>query len=273
MKSTLFKIASIFFLILFTTHQAEAFIGGPWAGWNAGSGTFVDNNSGTTWYVEAGVFPTYLPGDRIYPGVQSFYDCGGTWCGPMYIGGLISSDSVDGVNFGVQPAYLVAPLTLGPHTASFNFGIGVINVPFTVVPQTGYIQVVPSITTGASWTITGPTTLSGSGYVVTYSTLPSGSYTITWNDVAGYTKPATQTLTLVAPSTIYFYGTYVVSAPVVTPVCGATHNNCTVGTVGATATYVDRWQWWCNGSTLPANAVPNLLCQEMMPVINLWFTP
>lgn len=67
--------------------------------------------------------------------------------------------------------------------------------------------------------------------------------------------------------------TFTVVAPV-TPVCAPTHNNCTSGTVGATAVYADRWQWWCNGSTLPANAAPNLLCQEMKPpVINLWFSP
>jgi hypothetical protein len=61
-------------------------------------------------------------------------------------------------------------------------------------------------------------------------------------------------------------------APAVVPVCATTHYNCTTGTVGATAEYGDRFQWWCNGSTLPANAAPNLLCEEMKPTVNLWFS-
>lgn len=90
------------------------------------------------------------------------------------------------------------------------------------------------------------------------------------------TTPGTYTINVMGCSLSIYYCTgntltFTVVAPV-TPVCGVTHNNCTAGTVGATATYADRWQWWCNGSTLPANAAPNLLCQEMKPTVNLWFS-
>jgi hypothetical protein len=83
------------------------------------------------------------------------------------------------------------------------------------------------------------------------------------------TTPGTYTINVMGCSLSIYYCTgntltFTVVAPV-TPVCSATHNNCTAGTVGATATYADRWQWWCNGSTLPANAAPNLLCQEFIP--------
>lgn len=59
----------------------------------------------------------------------------------------------------------------------------------------------------ASWTITGPATLNGSGLSQTYSSQPVGSYTITWNPVAGYNTPAPQTLPpLTNGGTITFNG-------------------------------------------------------------------
>lgn len=224
MKNNIFKIVSVFFLILLTTYQAQAYVGKYWAGWNVGTVTF--NDGGHNWLVEAGVFPTYFPGETIYPGVEPYIDssgdpnlgsytnCVGIWCGPAYIGGPVSDFLIDGVNFGHTWGN-PAPLTLGSHTFTVRAGgVAPINIPFTVVPYTGYIMVNSNIS-GAGWTITGPTTLSGSGSALSYSSLPSGSYTITWNAVAGYTKPATQTLTLVAPSTIYFSGTYVANTPTV----------------------------------------------------------
>lgn len=50
----------------------------------------------------------------------------------------------------------------------------------------------------------------------------------------------------------------------VTPVngsCSATHYNCNAGSLGSTAQYGDRWEWWCNGQ----NGGSNSLCQEMIP--------
>lgn len=52
----------------------------------------------------------------------------------------------------------------------------------------------------------------------------------------------------------------------VTPVCAATHYNCTSGTVGVTAEYSDKWQWQCNGTT------QNLLCSQAKPTVNIYFS-
>ena len=47
-------------------------------------------------------------------------------------------------------------------------------------------------------------------------------------------------------------------------VCGATHNNCSTGDLGATQTYSDRYEWWCN-STDGGN---NQLCRENIPRVD-----
>ena len=49
--------------------------------------------------------------------------------------------------------------------------------------------------------------------------------------------------------------------------CSTTRWQCNSGTVGATATYPDSYQWWCNGNQSPVN-VPgpgNILCSELIP--------
>lgn len=62
---------------------------------------------------------------------------------------------------------------------------------------------------GASWTITGPDTLSGSGVSQSYPGEPTGTYTITWGAAAGYVTPSGQTLSIVSNGdTISFSGTY-----------------------------------------------------------------
>ncbi len=65
----------------------------------------------------------------------------------------------------------------------------------------------------SSWTITGPTTLTGSGTSQSFTFKPSGTYTITWGAVSRYTTPATQSLTLAAGGTISFSGTYPTALP------------------------------------------------------------
>jgi len=68
---------------------------------------------------------------------------------------------------------------------------------------------------GASFNITGPASLSGSGTSNAYTNRPAGTYTIVWNAVSGYTTPPSQTLTLTSGNTITFSGTYGVSAPTI----------------------------------------------------------
>ncbi len=72
----------------------------------------------------------------------------------------------------------------------------------------------------SSWTITGPSTINGSGTSQSSPSKPPGSYTITWNPVAPYATPPSQTLSLTAGGTISFNGYYsnvdLTAAPVTT---------------------------------------------------------
>jgi hypothetical protein len=70
--------------------------------------------------------------------------------------------------------------------------------------------VVVSSDVSASWTISGPVTITGSGVSQTSASQPVGSYTITWGTVSGYPTPAPQTLTLTNGGTITFNGKYAV---------------------------------------------------------------
>lgn len=64
----------------------------------------------------------------------------------------------------------------------------------------------------ATFFIDGPTVFAGGGTAFSVNAQP-GTYTVTFNDVLGYTRPASQTLTLSANSSIQFTGTYQTSAP------------------------------------------------------------
>jgi|GEM_PF-2649624 len=76
-------------------------------------------------------------------------------------------------------------------------------------PTVGTIDVSSNIA-GANWTITGPATLSGSGSSATYTSQPTGTYTITWGAVTGYTTPPSSSFTLTNGGAINFSGSYVV---------------------------------------------------------------
>jgi len=80
----------------------------------------------------------------------------------------------------------------------------------------GNINVSSNIAAG-SYTLTGPAILSGSGVSNSHANQPTGGYTITWNDVPGYTKPGSNSQTLTSGGTISFSGNYsVIVAPPVT---------------------------------------------------------
>lgn len=84
-------------------------------------------------------------------------------------------------------------------------------VPAQTIPTCALGTVAVSSNVSSSWTITGPTTITGSGTSQSSPSQPVGTYTITWGDIAGYTTPATQSLTLISDGTITFNGTYVVA--------------------------------------------------------------
>ncbi len=115
---------------------------------------------------------------------------------------------------------LTAPMTPGSHNLCVSTGLNGYAVPpvqcfvYTVTaPPSGNINVSSNIP-GASWTITGPSTNSGSGYSGTYNSQPTGSYTIVWGNVAGYTTPPSTSQNLSSGDNITFSGNYT-SAPAV----------------------------------------------------------
>ncbi len=96
---------------------------------------------------------------------------------------------------------------------------GIVALDYTV-DTGGTINVSSNVS--SSWTITGPRTVTGSGTSGSYTAMPSGSYTIIWDDVEWYNKfPTGQSLTLSPGGTITFNGTYteVVSGTWTAPSC------------------------------------------------------
>lgn len=96
------------------------------------------------------------------------------------------------------------------YTWNCNGANGGTNASCSEAKLLGTISVSSNI--AASWTITGPATISGSGTTQTSLNQPIGTYTITWGAVSGYTTPASSSLTLVNGGTIGFSGMYVSSA-------------------------------------------------------------
>ena len=72
---------------------------------------------------------------------------------------------------------------------------------------TGAIAVSTNLA-GATFTLSGPDSYSGSGTSLSQAGAPAGSYTITYGTVPGYSTPASQTQILEAGGSIGFTGTY-----------------------------------------------------------------
>ncbi len=79
-------------------------------------------------------------------------------------------------------------------------------------PVLGTVNVSANIS-AASWTITGPSTRTGSGVSASYPSMPLGVYTITWNSVAGYNTPVSISQTLSGGGIITFSGNYIIILP------------------------------------------------------------
>lgn len=65
----------------------------------------------------------------------------------------------------------------------------------SAAPITGTINVTANIGS-ASWTITGPVSVTGSGLSQSLTSQPAGTYTITFDAVSGYISPASQSFTI-----------------------------------------------------------------------------
>ena len=147
-----------------------------------------------------------------------------------------SPDTGDSLNDCPRNNYTAHPGGVLPSTSSYGKGgdsnanpgsaicaapgqAGRVILDWTV-PSVGTVNVSSNIS--SSWTITGPTTITGSGTSQSSTSKPTGTYTITWGAVSGYTAPATQSLTLTSGGTITFTGTYVASSLPPEPTFNAT---------------------------------------------------
>lgn len=207
--------------------------------YNLDCGTEICSSAATIWFDAHPETTTYSPGQAInISGLLSSDD----WpteapFNPFlrvrvegvssYTGDLIttsySAQGIRDANPFTVSSGLNAPLTPGSYTLNFSLNIqqsktgygyrtfpanaGQFDVPFTVVAPSGTIGVSANIA-GASWTITGPATLSGSGTARTYNSQPTGVYNITWNPVPGYSSPSSSAKTLTSGGTINFSGNY-----------------------------------------------------------------
>jgi hypothetical protein len=128
----------------------------------------------------------------------------------------ISSDKSSGaapdtVNVSVDPSSMGEGTYAGVISISAAGASGspaAIPVTLNIISLTGTINVNTNLE-GAAFTINGPASYSGSGMNWTEPDSPTGSYTIIYSDVTGYTTPAPQTLLLHDNGSIDFDGQYI----------------------------------------------------------------
>ncbi len=93
----------------------------------------------------------------------------------------------------------------------------------------------------ATFTVTGPTTYTGSGITWSQANVPIGTYTITYGSIPGYDTPASDTQTLVSGSTITFTGLYNLSVGTITV---TTNNSAATFNVTGPANYTGSGTSW-----------------------------
>ncbi len=198
-------------------------------GGNTSVGTLLNLNGGQSSYYQGST--VFQVGSGGAPGGQNGgpFTCAGATGSmscpttPVSVGSNGGSNTVGGVPGTGGSTGSCAP-TAGTRGAGGGgqaygcLGLGAAGgagfVTITWAEPTGTITVTASIP-GASYTLTGPSTLTGSGLSTTHTNVDPGTYTITWNPVVGYTTPPTSSRTLVSGSTQSFSGTYTLAPTVV----------------------------------------------------------
>ena len=107
------------------------------------------------------------------------------------------------ITFGAVAGY-IAP---APQTQTLTAG-GTLTFTGTYSLAVGSIDVTTN-TDSATFTITGPVTLSGNGKSVSFTNLTPGSYTISYGPACRSDLPASETKAVLPASTTMFIGTYV----------------------------------------------------------------
>lgn len=103
------------------------------------------------------------------------------------------------------------------------------------------IIVVNTNNTTATFNITGPATYTGSGTSWSQADAPEGTYTITFDPIAGYDTPSGDTQTLVSGGTITFTGLYNLSVGTITV---TTNNNAATFNITGPANYTGNGTSW-----------------------------
>ena len=149
---------------------------------------------------------------KVNAGGSSLVYCGFIGGSGMDYGNGIAVDSagnayVTGYTDSTEATF---PVTVGPYTTNNgNTDAFVAKIARTI----GTVVINPEPDSiNAPWTLTGPYSYSQSGTGdQTLSDLPTGDYTLAWEDVSGWTKPtpASETKAVASGGTTTFAGTYV----------------------------------------------------------------
>lgn len=145
------------------------------------------------------MYNCYVPTPDIFGGS---YPCKGT-IGATSPGTYTAGNVISG--YSGQVTYVCPTPT--PAWADYNGGPTSVIVDYCY--GLGSISVSANIAS-ASWSISGPASPSGSGTSGSYTSVPEGSYTITWGAVSGYTAPSNSTQSFSGKDgSVSFSGTYV----------------------------------------------------------------
>ncbi len=117
-----------------------------------------------------------------------------------------------------------------------------VDAPLVTLTLPGTVSVTTN-NTSATFTITGPATYSGSGTSWTHPNSPTGTYSITFGTISGYTTPIDTPKTLTSGGTISFSGTY--TPAITTGTLSVTTNNTSATfTITGPATYSGSGTSW-----------------------------
>lgn len=117
----------------------------------------------------------------------------------------VQSGELDFVGQTIPASFYLDFYAIGGGLQGGN-GITVSNVEISGSLAAGTISVTSNVPSG-KFAVSGPTNYTGTGSMV-FTEAPPGVYTITYEPLAGYTTPATETATLTASGTVTFTGTY-----------------------------------------------------------------
>lgn len=112
--------------------------------------------------------------------------------------------------------FLLALVSFSVSAQSQSPCSGSASITDTSQAQPGILLVV-SNSGQATFTITGPITYQGSGFVWAQQNIPAGTYTITWKQVFGCASPSSETKTTDSKGSVAFAGSYISSSGSVLP--------------------------------------------------------